>query len=158
MYNITDINTGEIIEQVTELPPFLPPHLFPVQIVENALEMFLDEVRTHQQAELEKGYIDNGVTFGLSEVDQLNYNSIMNLVNAGESAIEVYGSTDTERYHKVTMDNATASAFFKAIFSHVAGILSAHRDVKILLETAQPEEYEQILIDNGIRTIEDTGV
>jgi hypothetical protein len=150
-YNITNMTTGEIIETVDELPSNIPNGYFPVEVTVKILDRLIDEVNNAASSEILKGYEYNGILFTLSEMEQLNYNSIANFVNMSGSDIVIYGETENDKYYKVDMTASEASSFFLGLFGYVDGILSKYRDVKKLLLSAVEEDYEQIMIDAGLR-------
>jgi hypothetical protein len=123
--------------------------------MQDILSLCINTVNEAQRNEILSGYDYQGVHYDLTETDQLNYNSIMNIVNSGEPEVTIYGETDTDKYHGTVFTNEEASVFLKSMFSHVAAIIERHRAIKKALTEANEEDYEQILIDSGISHAEE---
>lgn len=146
------MTTQETIREVMELPDVLGPDEFVVQAEEVLdLNAAIDAVNLAATAEIEKGFTyTNGVVFGLSITDQLNYNSIATVVNMGADSVTIHGALNGDLYHEVTFTSAEAEAFFAAIFAYVEDILTKYRNIKKLLLVADELEISQILEDHGI--------
>jgi hypothetical protein len=131
MYNLIELGTGAIIESYDNPPTSIPSGTFLVQDTPPPKEAATNRINELAKEEISLGYIDeNGVLFGLSETDQLNYTSMSSLVNMGAEQIVVIGETADDKYYEVVFSSAEAKEFFASIFSHVESILSKYRGYK----------------------------
>ena len=152
MYKIIDIETQEVLREVADLPVSIASNEFVVQgETITSIGSAVNAVNIAAHTKILEGFTyTNGVKFSLSELDQLNYNSVATMVNMGAESIVLHGSLNDELYHEVTFTNAEASTFFVAIFAYVSGILSEYRDIKKLLLASPEEGIDQILQDASI--------
>lgn len=156
-YNIINMETGEVLRSVEEPPAYLNVGEFLVESLAGAtttLEGAILLTNEKTREEIALGYVKDGTTYGLSETDQLNYNSVVSLVNMGAETVTIHGSTETDRYIELSLSNAEAKVFFSEIFSYVESILNKYRLVKKSIYAAENEnEIMQILEDNGITNV-----
>jgi hypothetical protein len=146
MYNIVDIDTGAVIERLDAPPETIPQNTVLVQDSQDQKTMATTRINELASSEIALGYIDeNGILFGLSKADQLNYTATASIVNMGTEEITIIGELGTEKYHEVTMENDTAKAFFEVLFSYVSSILSKYRGFKKRILEADDAEVEGIL-------------
>lgn len=153
MYQIIDVNTQEVLRDVESPPTSIGNNEFVVQVMKVAVPLVdaIAKVNTSAERKISDGYTyTNGVLFGLSITDQLNYNSVASILNMGAESVTLFGELNGEKYYSVVMDAAAAALFFSSLFAYVDNILGEHRAVKKLLTEASVEDIEQILLDAGI--------
>lgn len=152
-YRIIDVNTGDVIRDVAELPDSIPSGAFVVENTDIDLRAkCVNELNAMAKEEILKGYDSSyGVHFDLSETDQLNYTAVAAIVNMGVEPISITGEKDGDKYFSLELTNQEAKDLLASIFSHVSSILSKYRGYKkrisSVVDDAVETEYASIMAE-----------
>jgi hypothetical protein len=131
MYSAVEIETGRVIERYEIPPESIPSGTVLIQDSEDEKTIAISLINEFAAKEISLGYVDdNGVLFGLSEHDQLNYTAASSVVNMGAESITVTGETRDDKYFNIVLTNDEARVFFSNLFSHVESILNKYREIK----------------------------